>query len=65
MLAPQLYGKYKAGHIVAAKHIRQIILGILGYESLQYSKCTSDHWFVPQYLICFSKVTLLLFLISD
>lgn len=65
MLAPLLYVKFKAGHMVAAKCIRQIILGILGHERLQYSKCKSDHWFVPQYLICFNKVALLLFMISD
>lgn len=42
MLAPHLNVKFKIGHIVAVNCIRQIILGILGQESLQGGKCTND-----------------------
>lgn len=66
MSAPLLYVKFKAGHIAAAKYVfEKFIFEVLGHESLQYSKCTSDRRFVPRYLPCFNKVALLLFMISD
>lgn len=66
MLAPLLHVKFKAGHIVSAKCVSEkLYLQFWVMKSLQYSKCTSDRCFVPRYLLFFSKVTLLLFFISD
>lgn len=66
MLVPLLHVKFKAGHVVAAKYVfdkfylQSWVMKVCNIVNAQVTIA-----FVPQYLICFSKVTLLLFLISD
>lgn len=64
MLASLLYVKFKAGHIVAAKCVFEKF-GLQFWVMKVHSILKSDGHFVPGYLLCFSKVTLLWFMISD
>lgn len=70
MLAPLLYVKFKAGHIVSAKcvfeklYLQFWVMKVCCIVNARVAIALC-HCFVPRYLLCFSKVTLLLFIISD
>lgn len=65
MLASLLYVKFKTGHIVAAKCVFEKFRSqfwVMKVRSILNARVMVT---VPGYLLCFSKVTLLWFMISD